>query len=137
MGDIINLSIMSDFHLCERLSVFIIFLLWYLHSFVVHFYECLLYFLFTLLFNHISYGSSYYSKIFSILQPWGFLLHSLSLFLFLRRKFWIFLEVFSWVSRILFVFHIFRYTGPLVGFFASTFLLLSGSFQLILSHIFF
>ena len=47
------------------------------------------------------------------------------------------LEIFYNVLRISFIFHIFVYTRFLFRFFASVFLLLLGSYQLILSHIFF
>ena len=59
----------------------------------------------------------------------GYLLHLLSHFLFFHRILLGHLEIFCCLKNFFLVFHIFRYARPLVGFSASIFLLLSGSYQ--------
>ena len=113
------LFIPGEFRLFVRFGVFIISSIVISSQFVVHqFYKYLM----------VSHASIYHSKYFHF---WivGFPEHLLSLFLFL--------DCFEIFCLPLFVFHIFGYAGPFVGFFVSVFLLLPGSYQLMLSHIFF
>ena len=126
-------SISGDFHLCVHLSVFII------SSIFVHFWFII--FMNDLIFNLFCFFIRWFHltpfttrKWYQIFNHVGFLYIYCHFFYFSIEFFLVILKYFVASKEFGLFFNISRYAGPLVGFFASDFLLLSESYQLMLTH---